>query len=84
MFFACNTAQGRYIDCMETAKAKEWREKMDKNVKISGRILVLMGEYMRGTNASRDVALRWAFDQVLGHGAFACLASDLHDELTAS
>jgi hypothetical protein len=56
---------------------------MDKSVKISGRILVLMGEHMRATNVTRVVALRWAFDQVLGAGAFAALASDLHDELTA-
>jgi hypothetical protein len=56
---------------------------MTAQQKISGRILVLMQNHMQATGQGKDVALRWAFDKVLGAGAFDALASDVYDAVTA-
>lgn len=57
---------------------------MNINAKISGRIVVLMQNHMTATGADQTASLKWAFDKVLGPGAYDALASDLHDALTAA
>jgi len=56
---------------------------MNINTKISGRILVLMANHMKATGADKDASLVWAFNQVLGQGAYEALASDVYEAITA-
>lgn len=63
---------------METEEAA-----MNINAKISGRIIVLMTNHMKATGCDQTASLKWAFDQVLGAGAYDALASDLYDAMTA-
>lgn len=56
---------------------------MTAQQKISGRIMVLAQNHMTATGKDITASLRWAFDQVLGHGAYDMLASDVYDALTA-
>ena len=56
---------------------------MTTKQKISGRILVLAQNRMSATSKDLTASLRWAFDQVLGHGAYAALASDVYDAINA-
>lgn len=57
---------------------------MHINAKISGRIIVLMTNHMAATGADQAASLKWAFDKVLGHGAYDALASDLYDGMRAA
>lgn len=57
---------------------------MHINAKISGRIIVLMTNHMAATGADQTASLKWAFDKVLGHGAYDALASDLYDGMRAA
>jgi len=56
---------------------------MNINAKISGRIIVLMANHMKATGCDKGESLKWAFDQVLGNGAYDGLASDIYDAATA-
>ena len=56
---------------------------MDITAKISGRIIVLMANHMKATGADEGASLKWAFNQVLGAGAYEAMAPDLHDGLRA-
>ena len=57
---------------------------MNINAKISGRIIVLMANHMKATGADESASLRWAFNQVLGAGAYEALASETYDALRAA
>lgn len=54
---------------------------MTMTAKISGRIIVLMANHMKATGADKTESLKWAFNQVLGVGAYEALASDLYDAM---
>lgn len=56
---------------------------MTTQQKISGRILVLAQNHMAATSKDLTASLRWAFDQVLGHGSYEMLASDVYDAIKA-
>ena len=57
---------------------------MTMNQKIAGRIIVLMTNHMTATGADKAASLRWAFNQVLGAGAYEAFAGDLYDALVAA
>ena len=57
---------------------------MNMTAKISGRIIVLMTNHMKATGADKAASLIWAFNQVLGPGAYEALASDVYDGLTSA
>ena len=56
---------------------------MNINAKISGRIIVLMTNHMKATGAGESASLVWAFNQVLGAGAYEAMASDTYDAMRA-
>jgi len=68
---------------METPQGTTGETTMTMNAKISGRIIVLMANHMKATGGDQSASLRWAFNQVLGVGAFEAMASDLYDALRA-
>ena len=68
-----------HIEDMETGDTE-----MHVNAKISGRIIVLMANHMKATGADKTVSLKWAFDKVLGVGAYDALASDLYDAMVGA
>jgi len=57
---------------------------MTITAKISGRIIVLMNNHMKATGSDKATSVVWAFDQDLGLGAYAALASDTYDALRAA
>jgi hypothetical protein len=56
---------------------------MTMNEKIAGRIIVLMTNHMQATGADMGDSLVWAFNRVLGPGAYQAFAGDLYDMLRA-
>lgn len=56
---------------------------MNMTAKISGRIIVLMANHANATGSDKTESLKWAFNQVLGAGAYEAFASDLYDGINA-
>jgi len=55
----------------------------EKDSIIAGRVLAVMSEYQELTGTSYQSALQFAFDLVLGGGAYDKFVSDLYDNIRA-
>ena len=56
----------------------------DMNSVIGARLLILCVEHSEAVGGSMADSLPWAFDKVMGAGAYAAFASDLYDSLRAA
>jgi hypothetical protein len=85
-FAHCVTGHTCYVWCIskgETQMTAAEIQNMTPTQKISAQILIWKHNYMEATACTDGEAIVWAFDKVLGVGAYAALASELYDALRA-